>query len=86
VAAVYLTAVLRPLAGGISPVRVAGGTLREVIEDLQRQHPDLRGRILDAGGIRPEVFIAVGSVETDNLGMVIGEDTEVHVLPAIAGG
>jgi molybdopterin converting factor small subunit len=85
-AVVWLPSLLRPLAGGAATVRVAGATLRDVIDDLNRQHPGLRDRLVDNGVIRSEIAIAVGSEEVSDLNAAVGDGTEVHILPAIAGG
>jgi sulfur-carrier protein len=86
VAVVHLSALLRPLAGGAAKVNASGTTVREVIGDLVRQFPTLEGRILDDGGIRPEILLAVGADEIFDLNQPVGPDSEVHVLPAMAGG
>ncbi len=83
---VMLPALLRPLAGGASSVETTGATLRDVIEDLERQHPALRGRIIDAGVIRPDVMVAVDADEVRDLDAPVPSAGEVHILPAIAGG
>jgi molybdopterin converting factor small subunit len=85
-ATVYLPSTLRPLAGGAATLPAAGATLREILDDLERQHPGIRERILDHAGIRPDVMIAVGSDEVRDLSAPVGDDSEVHILPAIAGG
>jgi molybdopterin converting factor small subunit len=85
-AVVWIPALLRPLAGGAETVRASGATLRDVIDDLERQHPGLRDRILEAGGIRSDVALAVGGAEARDLGRTVGDDDEVHILPSIAGG
>ena len=85
-ATVFLTALLRPLAGGASSVTVDGATLRAVLLDLERQHPDLNGRIVEDGVIRPDVMIAVGGDEVADLDAPVPVDSEVRILPAIAGG
>jgi molybdopterin converting factor small subunit len=85
-ATVYLPSTLRPLAGGASTSPAAGATLRDVLDDLERQHPGIRERILDETGIRPDVMIAVGSDEVRDLNAPVGESSEVHILPAISGG
>ncbi len=83
---VLLPALLRPLAGGASSVEASGATLRAVIADLDRQFPGLRDRIVDAGAIRPDVMIAVDPDEVRDLDAPVPPGSEVHVLPAIAGG
>jgi molybdopterin synthase sulfur carrier subunit len=83
---VLLPALLRPIAGGASSVKAGGATLRQVLDDIDRQHPGLRDRIIEAGAIRPDVMIAIDADETRDLDAAVGADGEVRILPAIAGG
>lgn len=83
---VLIPALLRPLAGGASSVEVAGTTLRAVIDDLERQHPGLRDRVIEAGAFRPDVMIAIDADEVRDLDAPVASGSEVHILPAIAGG
>ena len=83
---VRLPSLLRPLAGGADKVAVSGATLRDVIDDLERQHPGLRDRIVDAGMIRGDTMIAINADEAQDLDAPVPEDAEVHILPSIAGG
>lgn len=85
-AVVWIPALLRPLAGGAETVRASGATLRDVIDDLDRQYPGLRDRILEGGLIRDEIALAIGSDQAVDLGLPVGAEQEVHILPAIAGG
>ena len=50
---------LPEFTGGATRVNAAGSTLREVIADLDRQHPGVGEKIIDSGGIRPEVLVAL---------------------------
>jgi molybdopterin converting factor small subunit len=85
-ATILIPALLRPLAGGATTVRVAGTTLRDVIDDLVRQYPALADRIIEAGAIRPGTLVAVAGDEVFDLNTPVAPDAEVHILPAIAGG
>lgn len=85
-ATVWIPSLLRPLAGGAATVRVSGSTLREVIDDLDRQYPGFRDRLIEGATLRPEVALAIASEETSNLNAAVSDDTEVHILPAISGG
>lgn len=85
-ATVYIPAMLRPLAGGAATVPVEGNTLREVLAGLQQLHPAVVERVLDANGVRPEVFIAIGAAESFSLDDAVKATDEIHILPAIAGG
>ena len=84
--AVIIPALLRPLAGGASRVEAEGTTLREVLNDLERQHPGILERVLDGGRVRDELFIAVGGEEVKSLNVAVPPGAEVHLLPAVAGG
>ena len=83
---VRLPSLLRPLAGGADKVAVSGAMLRDVIDDLDRQHPGLRDRLIAGDTIRPDIMIAVGSDEVRDLDAPVPPGAEVHLLPAIAGG
>jgi molybdopterin converting factor small subunit len=83
---VLIPALLRPLTGGASSVETSGATLRAVIDDLDRRHPGLRDRIMEASGFRPDVMIAIDADEARDLDAPVAANSEVHILPAIAGG
>jgi len=85
-ATVFIPAVLRPLVGGVSTVEASGDVLRDVLADLDRQHPGILDRIVENGAFRPEVFVAIGSEEAFGLDAPVPAGAEVHILPAIAGG
>jgi molybdopterin synthase sulfur carrier subunit len=81
---------MRGLTGGQAAVRIRGATLRELIDNLEAEHPGFKARLLDAaspGRLRPGM---AAIVEGEPVGMglrtKLDEDTEVHFLPAIAGG
>ena len=83
---VLLPALLRPFADGASSVDTSGATLRAVINDLVRQFPALQDRIVDAAEIRPDVMVAIDADEVRDLDALVSQASEVHILPAIAGG
>ena len=84
-ATVRLPAQLARLAGGASEVQVAGATLREVIEALDRAHPGLHERLVSGDRLRPGMAAAVDNVLA-TLRHPVGEASEVVFLPALAGG
>jgi molybdopterin converting factor small subunit len=85
-ACVWVPALLRPLAGGAESVETSGATLRDVIDDLDRQHPGFRDRLTENGAIRSEIILTIAGVEAPSLGAPVPHDAEVHIVPAIAGG
>ena len=85
-AVVRLRAPLSELAGGRRELELDGTTVAEVLQALEREHPDVRGWILDEqGSIREHINVFVnreyGQEET-----ALGPDDRVHILPAISGG
>jgi molybdopterin synthase sulfur carrier subunit len=81
---------LQPLAGSKPEVEATGGTLREVLADLDAQFPGFERRIYDDEG-KLRRFVNV-YVNDEDIRFLKGEDTpvsdgdEVSIVPAIAGG
>jgi sulfur-carrier protein len=85
-ATVRLRAPLSELAGGRRELELEGTTVAEVLQALEREHPDVKGWILDErGSIREHINVFVnkdyGREDTS-----VGENDRLHVLPAISGG
>lgn len=84
---VYIPTLLRTLTGGRESVEVEGGTVRQVIDNLDRAWPGLRDRLLDEGKLRPNISVAVdGEVTPMGLIEAVGPASEVHFIAAIKGG
>jgi molybdopterin synthase sulfur carrier subunit len=80
---------LRTLTGGADEVTASGGTVREVIDDLEGKHPGLRERLLDEKGVRRFVNIYVGEEDIrflDGLKTALKSGDQISIVPAIAGG
>ena len=81
---------LRPLVGGKDEVQAAGGTVREVLDQLEGAHRGLKARLLDdQGQLRRFVNLYLGEEDVRHLQ---GLDTPLQggqvltIVPAIAGG
>ena len=61
---VRIPAALRSLTAGADEVKAAGATVGAVIEDLEKRHPGLRDRLLDAKGVRRFINIYVGELHS----------------------
>jgi sulfur-carrier protein len=86
-ALVFLSAMLQPLTGGVSQVRVAGRTIRTIINNLEERFPGIKDRLLQDGDLRPDVAVAIdGATALDGVAEPVGEDSEVHFIPPISGG
>jgi molybdopterin synthase sulfur carrier subunit len=84
---VWIPAPLRQLAKDQETVRVAGTTVREVIDQLEALFPGIRERLCEGDGLRPGLAVVVDrEVSRAGLRQAVGADSEVHFLPAIAGG
>ncbi len=88
--AVRIPTVLRPLAGGAPVVDAAGGTLAEVLADLDRRFPGLGERLRgEDGNLHPFVNVFVGDEDArylDGLATPVADGVEVSIIPAVAGG
>ncbi|MEX2557442.1 MAG: MoaD/ThiS family protein [Actinomycetota bacterium] len=81
---------LRRVTGGVADVSAAGGTVRELIEDLERQFPGMRERLCDeTGALRRFVNVFVGDEDIrflEGIETAIEEGAQVSIIPAVAGG
>ena len=87
---VRVPTILRTYTGGASEVPATGATLTDVIDDLETNHPGIKGRLVDdAGKLRRFVNVYVGE---EDVRFAQGLDTptpagsSVSVIPAVAGG
>jgi molybdopterin converting factor small subunit len=85
-ALVFIPTMLQPLTGGTSEVRVAGRTIRTIINNLEGLFPGLKERLLQEGDMRPDVAVAVNGEIAFDLADPVEEDSEVHFIPPISGG
>jgi sulfur-carrier protein len=85
---VWIPGLMRDLTGGKASVRVDGATVREVIENLDRAYPGARERLCEPDG-RLQSFIAIavdGEEAAEGLRTKVRPESEIHIVPAIAGG
>jgi sulfur-carrier protein len=86
-ATVVIPALLRKLTGGRERVAVKGRNVREVIADLDRQFPGIRGELVARDDLKPSVAVSVdGEIASAGFLEPVGEDSEIHFLPALSGG
>ncbi len=84
---VWIPSLLRDLTGGRETVAVAGASVRQLIDALDRTYPGIKDRLCDADGLRPGIAVAVDTqVARLGLAQPVGEHSEVHFLPAVSGG
>ena len=86
-AVVHIPAELRSLTGGDLEPAVAGRTVGELIDQLDNRYPGIKRRLVDGDRLRPGLSVFVdGSVRRDGLQTEVSPQSEVHFIPAIAGG
>ena len=83
---VRLRAPLSELAGGKRELQLEGSTVAEVLQALEREHPDTRGWILDERGLIREHINVFVNKEHGREDTTVGAQDRLHVLPAISGG
>jgi molybdopterin synthase sulfur carrier subunit len=81
---------LQKLTNHIDAVSVAGGTIGEVIDHLEKAYPGLKDRLCDeAGNVRRFVNIYVNGEDIrflEEKATPVKESDEISIVPAIAGG
>lgn len=80
---------LRTLTAGADEVAIEGGTVGEVIDNLEKKHPGIKERLCDEKGVRRFVNIYANEEDIrflDNLSTTLKEGDSVSIVPAIAGG
>jgi molybdopterin synthase sulfur carrier subunit len=81
---------LRRVTNGVAEVYVKGKDVAEVIDDLERQFPGLRDRLVEESGeIRRFINVYVNQEDVRFLSgkeTLLKEGDEVSIVPALAGG
>ena len=85
-ATVRLRAPLSELAGGRRELELDGATVAAVLQALEREHPEVKGWILDERGLIREHINVFVNKEYGREDTSVGASDRLHVLPAISGG
>ena len=86
---VRIPTILRTYTGGEKAVSGEGGTLAELIDNLESNHPGLKERLIDGTELRRFVNVYVNDEDvrfTGGLKTELSDGDVVVVLPAVAGG
>jgi len=87
---VRIPTILRSYTDGNKAVEAKGDTLAGLIDDLDSQHPGIKGRLItDEGNLHRFVNIYVNDEDVrflGSLGTALSDGDSVTVLPAVAGG
>jgi molybdopterin synthase sulfur carrier subunit len=78
---------MRHLTAGQAQVSVPGETVGQVIEALEAIYPGIKDRLCQGNRLNPAIAVAVdGRITRLGLLETVGEQSEIHFLPAMAGG
>ena len=86
---VKIPTILRTYTGGEKTVTGNGGTLGQVIDDLESRHSGLKDRLVEAEGLRRFVNVYINDEDVrfaGGLDAAVSDNDVVVVLPAVAGG
>ena len=68
-------------------IRASGESLRAVMEDLDRQFPGIRFRMIDEQDrIRPHIRIFVNGSQVDALDQPLTSTDAIQIIQALSGG
>lgn len=86
-AKIFIPTMLQSLTAGTKQVDMEARNIRQVIEQLDEMYPGIKDRLVEDGEIRPNLAIAIdGDVAIMGMLEKVGENSEVHFVPAIGGG
>lgn len=78
---------LRSYTDGAANVTADGDTVDELFDDLDRQFPGIRFRVIDEQGrLRPHMNVFVGEERCRDLSTPLAGVDEVVVMQALSGG
>ena len=86
-ATVFIPTMLQPLTGGVKQTECEGRNVRQIIDGLDAQFPGVKARLVEDGEIRSNLAVAIDG-DVARMGMLerVSETSEIHFVPAIAGG
>ena len=87
---VQIPSAFRELVGGAATIPAQGSNVREVLDQLVREHPALRTRLYSAEGTLRN-FVGVYRNDVDVRGLEreatpVADGDEITIVPAVAGG
>ncbi len=86
---VHIPTAMRQHADGQAVVEVAGGSVKEALDNLGAKFPNITGRLFENGQVRRFVNIYLNDEDIrylDSLQTAIKDGDELSIIPAVAGG
>jgi molybdopterin converting factor small subunit len=86
---VRIPTILRDYTGGAKAVDGAAGTLADVIDSVESDHPGIKARLIEDGDLRRFINVYVNDEDVRFIGgleAAVDDGDNVVILPAVAGG
>jgi|TARA_B100002003_G_scaffold190790_1_gene179774 molybdopterin converting factor small subunit len=80
---------MQSLTGGRKTVQIAGETVRQIVNNLEKEFPGTKARLCDEE--LDDLLLGIAVIvdgESSQLGLLepVKESSEVHFIPALGGG
>jgi MoaD family protein len=86
---VNIPTILRPLTGNQKRIEITGPNVLEIIEQMERQYPGVKDKLLAEGQAHRFINIYVNDNDirfSDGLATPLQDGDSVTILPSVAGG
>jgi sulfur-carrier protein len=84
---VRLAALLHSYTEGTSVVRAHGGTIGEVLHDLDRRYRGIRFRLVDEQDrLRPHMRLFLNGADARDVARPVNDGDEIYIVGALSGG
>ena len=84
---VFIPTMLLKMTDGVKRVDCEASNVRQVVDRLEERFPGIKSELVEKGRLRPNLAVSVdGEVARMGLLEKVGEKSEIHFVPAIAGG
>jgi molybdopterin converting factor small subunit len=85
--AVWIPSQLHAYTSGASRVQASGATIEAVLDDLDRQFPGLKFRVIDEQSrVRPHMRLFVGKAPARDISAAMADGEELMIFGALSGG
>ena len=84
---VFIPTMLQSLTGGVKQVTIEGTNMRQIVNGLEQLYPGMKESLVEEGELKSNIAVDIDG-ELARMGLLekVGEDSEVHFVPAIGGG
>lgn len=82
-----IPSVLTAYTHGATSVDVAGTSVNDLLDDLDRRYPGIKFRMVnERGHLRPHMRVFVNKEMVQHLDQAVGDNDEIIILQALSGG